>query len=251
MSDEFFAKGDESRKLKRKIEEASSTDVVDSELLLSMSLGQNKMVGESSSMSLCRTLKNHMDSLSSPKPMENTNHQLVIPKQQRQFPCKFCDKKFPSSQALGGHQNAHRRERVLSRMDREFDMGTFGLGVHMYPYSATMTHHQHPFCGSIPLYYEANMHPTMAQMSTVPWPHFAPGYGNQGLHNASISGQRFGVTNPGGIALETPQNVYRRGLGFSFEHNQVHPFDATNAASVARPSFSGLMRNQYAANQPF
>jgi len=59
MSDEFFGRVDESRKLKRKIEEASSAEVVDSELLLSMSLGNNNMVGESSS--ICKTLKNPMD----------------------------------------------------------------------------------------------------------------------------------------------------------------------------------------------
>ncbi|XP_047149598.1 zinc finger protein 7-like [Vigna umbellata] len=133
------------------MEETSSPEVVDSELLLSMSLGNNQMVGESSSMPICN----------SPKLIENPNHQLIVPKQ-RQFSCKFCNKKFPSSQALGGHQNAHRRERVLSRIDREFDMGTFGLGVHMYPYS-TMAH-QHPFRAPIPFFYETNMHP-MTQMS--------------------------------------------------------------------------------------
>ncbi|KAK7355267.1 hypothetical protein VNO80_14519 [Phaseolus coccineus] len=252
MSDEFFGRGDESRKLKRKIEEASSAEVVDSELLLSMSLGNNKMVGESSSMSICKTLKNPMDSPgSSAKPVESPNHQMIVPKQ-RQFPCKFCSKKFPSSQALGGHQNAHRRERVLSRIDREIDMGTFGVGVHMYPYS-TMAH-QHPLRGA-PFYYEANMHP-LAQMSTMPWPlaplpPLPPGYGNQGLHNTSISGQRFGMstTNLGGIGVETPQ--YHRGLGFGFEHNQVHAFDPTNGTSMPRPTLSGLMRNQYSGNQPF
>ncbi|XP_027934786.1 zinc finger protein GIS3-like [Vigna unguiculata] len=248
MSDEFFVRGDESRKLKRKIDEASSSEIVDSELLLSMSLGNNKMVGEPSSMSIYKSLKNSMDSPnSSPKPVENPNHQLIVPKQ-RQFSCKFCNKKFPSSQALGGHQNAHRRERVLSRIDREIDMGTFGLGVHMYPYS-TMAH-QHPFRGPIPFYYEPNMHP-MTQMSTMPWP-LVPSYGNQGLHNTSTSGQRFGMTNLGGISVETPQSVYQRGLGFGFEHNQVHSFNPTNGATMARPSLGSLMRNQYnIGNQPF
>ncbi|XP_062086904.1 zinc finger protein 3-like [Humulus lupulus] len=69
----------------------------------------------------------------------------------RVFSCNYCQRKFYSSQALGGHQNAHKRERTLAKRGHKM-VGTTAFGMMMSNSNSHSFPYRYSSLASLPLH---------------------------------------------------------------------------------------------------
>lgn len=134
--------------------------------------------------------REHVSKHDGPKGSASANGVDQNGDEKRDFYCKYCNKKFANSQALGGHQNAHKRERGSTKKDKVDQEALAHIESHLYSYSSIVPYNRHYGSYSKPLGIQSQ---SMINKPLHSWSRGGLGYGYGGVGGWS----RYSMMNHG------------------------------------------------------
>ncbi|TKY58094.1 Zinc finger protein 3 [Spatholobus suberectus] len=157
----------------------------------------------------------------------------------RVFSCNYCHRKFYSSQALGGHQNAHKRERSIAKRGHRFGSQIMAFGLPLLH-----NNNRYASMASLPLYGACSNRGLGIQAHSMiqkPSHHHVNGFVSSYGHHHGWS--RPIIDQQPGIAKLAEPDFHRTKSAFSSSQTSVGRFEMVNTLmnSAANKEISGCV----------